>query len=365
MPVVPRARSGVTRGWIAVFAAAAGALLGGCGGGSAAVSAAAPSASAQLVVVLPGEDALAFVNPDRGEVARVAVGASPWGVAVSGGRAYVSTARHVAVVDTTRRRLITRVPYRTRVSRIERGEYRGGGMGVAASANGGRVYVGLNAEDGGRGTLEVLDTRRLSIVDTAPIGVRPFDVLVSRDGDSVYTVDHDSYGVTALDARTLRGRFFPVAPLGRGAFEKLNYGAVDARGRVLLPVNGEVLAILDPRTGSVARRPLRARVHQAGVAISRGRLLTVGAEALDGDRGPNLSIYDLASRRERVLPLRRPHEDLAVSADGRAAYLTGGYTRGGWNGITIVTLASGRTRELPLPGMPLGIAVLPGRAATR
>lgn len=308
--------------------------------------------------MLPGEDALALVDPARGEVARVGVGASPWGVAVSGGRAYVSTARHVAVVDVGGRRVLARVPYRTRVRRVERGEYRGGGMGIAVSADGSRVFVGLNAEDGGRGMLEVLDTRRLAIVGAAPIGKRPFDVLVSRDGRAVYTVDHDSYGVTVLDARTLRGRFLRVAPLGGGAFDKLNYGAVDARGRVLLPVNGEVLAILNPRTGTITRRRLRARVHQAGVAISRGRLLTIGAEALEGDRGPNLSVYDLATGRERILALRRPHEDVAASADGRFAYLSGGYTRGGWNGVTVVTLASGRTRELPLPGLPLGIAVL-------
>lgn len=149
-----------------------------------------------------------------------------------------------------------------------------------------------------------------------------------------------------------------IAPLGVGAFDKLNYGAVDGRGRVLLPINGRVLATLDPRTGRVRTRPMRADVHQAGVVFSRGRLLTVGAESLVGG-SPNLSVYELAAGRERVLPLRRPHEDIAVSADGRTAYLTGGYTRGGWSGMTVVTLANGRMRELRLPAEPLGIATIP------
>jgi hypothetical protein len=272
----------------------------------------------------------------------------------------VSAARHVAVVDLRRRRVVARVPYLDRPERVRFGEYRAGGMGIAVAPGGRRVYIGVNAESGGRGRVEVLDTRRLRMVGGVQIGVRPFDLLAARGGRSVFSVDHDSYGVSVVDTRTLRSRFLSLAPLGRGAFDKLNYGAVDGRGRLLLPINGEVLAVLDPRSGRLTRRPMRARVHQAGVAISRGRLLTVGAESLGGG-SPNLSIYDLASGRERLVPLDRPHEDIAVGSGGRVAYLSGGYTRGGWAGITAVTLGSGRLRELRLDDEPLGIAVLPPR----
>lgn len=204
--------------------------------------------------------------------------------------------------------------------------------------------------------LEVLDARRLKMVGGARIGERPFDVLAAEDGRSVFTVDHDSYGVTAVDTRTLGTRFLPVAPLGRGAFDKLNYGALDEAGRLLLPINGEILAALDQRSGRVTTRRMRSRVHQAGVALSRGRLLTVGAESLEGG-SPNLSIYDLATGRERIVPLDRPHEEIAVDAEGAVAYLSGGYTRGGWAGITAVRLGSGRVREIRLDDEPLGIAL--------
>lgn len=333
-------------------------MLTACGGGTAVagtVAAAAPS----LAVVLPDRDALALVDPASGVVAAVGVGASPWDVVVSGGRAYVSAARHVAVVDLRARRVIARVRYRTPVPRVERGEYRAGGMGLVADAARQRVYVGVNGSDGSRGALEILDTRRLRNLGSVRTGVRPFDVLLAPGGATVYTVDHDSYGVTAVAATTRRSRFLPVAPLGRGAFDKLNYGAVDGAGRLLLPLNGRVLAVVDPASGRVSGRPMRSRVHQAGVALSRGSLLTVGAEALEAGSSPNLSVFDLASGRERVLPLRRPHEAVAVSRDGSRAYLTGGYTRGGWSGITVVTLATGTARELPLPSPPLGIATLP------
>lgn len=312
----------------------------------------------RLAVVLPGRGELALVDPRRGARARIGVGASPWGVAVAGDRAYVSAARHVAVVDLRRRRLIARVPYRRPVAAVDYGEDRAGGMGIAVAPGGRRVYVGVHADGGGRGRLEVLDTRALRIVGSAPIGVRPFDVLAGRDGRTAFSIDHDSYGVTAVDGETLRTRFYSVAPLGRGAFDKLNYGAVDARGRLLLPVNGEVLAVLDPRTRRVRRRAMRAEVHQSGVAVSRGRLLTIGAESLTGG-SPNLSVFDLRTGRERIVTLGRPHEDIAVGEDGKIAYLSGGYTRGGWAGFTEVDLDSGRVRETRLDDRPLGIAIVP------
>lgn len=346
---------GRPRAAVVVACATALAALAACGGGGGRPADAATAAGvARLAVVLPARDALALVDPERGVVAEIGVGASPWGVAVSGPRAYVSTARHVAVVDLPQRRVIARVPYRTRIPAIERGEYRRGGMGIAVAPGGRRVYVGVHT--GGRGRLEILDARRLTAAAAVRTGIRPFDVLADPGGKVVYTVDHDSYGVTRVEVRSRRTRAFRVAPLGSGAFDKLNYGALDARGRLLLPINGEVLAVLDPATGRVRRRSMRSRVHQAGTVRSGTRLLTIGSESLGEGRGPSLSVFDLRSGREQVIPLRRPHEDLVTSRSGRTAYLSGGYTRGGWPGITAVSLRTGRARELRLPAEPLGIA---------
>jgi hypothetical protein len=62
---------------------------------------------------------------------------------------------------------------------------------------------------------------------------------------------------------------------------------------------------------------------------------------------------------ERVVPLDGPHEDVAVSRDGRTAYVTGGFTRDGyWNGVTVVDPASGDTRRVAAGERPLGLAVL-------
>lgn len=63
---------------------------------------------------------------------------------------------------------------------------------------------------------------------------------------------------------------------------------------------------------------------------------------------------------ERVVPLDGPHEDVAVSADGRTAYVTEGFTRDGYgNGITVVDLTGAkRPFEVVAGARPLGIAVL-------
>ncbi|WP_375546882.1 hypothetical protein [Streptomyces gossypii] len=55
---------------------------------------------------------------------------------------------------------------------------------------------------------------------------------------------------------------------------------------------------------------------------------------------------------ERHYPLDGPHEDAAVSRNGRTAHVTGGFTRDGfWNGLAVIDLAvidldSGDTHRL-------------------
>ncbi|WAM00571.1 hypothetical protein [Streptomyces sp. Je 1-369] len=50
---------------------------------------------------------------------------------------------------------------------------------------------------------------------------------------------------------------------------------------------------------------------------------------------------------------------VAVSAAGRTAYVTGGFTRDGYgNGISVVDAEDGSVRRLPAGERPLGVAVL-------
>ncbi|MFC8588838.1 YncE family protein [Streptomyces sp. NPDC057217] len=359
-------------------------LLAGCAQGSGGTAGAGPSASGgatsgkaasspgggpvpgTLLVTDFGSDTVTFVDPARGATGSVEVGTAPYGLALGAdGRAWVATAEGVAVVDTAARKRLALIPYRTDTGPVTTGEYRGGGMGIALAPDGRRAYVGVNVP-GGNGALEVIDTAALRVTGAVPVGRRPFDVDVSRDGAEVYATNHDSFDVTVVAAGTLESRRVEVAPYGTegglGSWLKPHYAAVrPSDGRLLLPFEGERLAVVDPRTGRTEIEPMTANTHQHGVAVtSGGTLLAVGTGPIDpdADRGPSLTVR-APDGTERVYPLEGPHESVAVSRDGRTAYVTGGFTRDGhWDGLTVVDLASGDSRRLAAGSRPLGIAVL-------
>nr|WP_202455353.1 hypothetical protein [Streptomyces sp. SID8367] len=325
------------------------------------------TAEGTLLVADFGADTVSFVDPDHGVTDSVKVGRAPYGLVVGDdGRAWVATAEGVAVVDTAARERVALIPYRTKhLGPVTDGEYRGGGMGIALAPDGRHVYVGVNVPDG-NGTLETVDTATREVVDTTPVGRRPFDVDVSRDGREVYATDHDSFDVTVLDTGSGDTRRIEVAPYGTegglGSWLKPHYTAVrPSDGKLLLPFEGEKLVVVDPETGRSRIERMTANTHQHGVTVTPdGTLFVVGTGPIDPaeDEGPSLTVRT-KDGREKVIPLEGPHEDVAVSADGRTAYVTGGFTRDGyWNGITVVDVDSGDTRRLAAGERPLGIAVV-------
>jgi hypothetical protein len=159
-------------------------------------------------------------------------------------------------------------------------------------------------------------------------------------------------------------RSLKVTPLGNNSFDKPHYAVIRASdGHLLLPVQGRVLVDLDPVSGRYTTTPLKAETHQHGLALTPDgqKLLIVGTgPAGEVNGGPGLDILDLASNKEENLPLDQPHENVAISPDGRWAYLTGGYSfaNGGWDGLTIVDLLNRTTRKLAVPDRPLDIALV-------
>lgn len=309
--------------------------------------------------------------PEQGAVRRIRVGAAPWGVGVDAahGVGYAATAEGLAVIDLdrfTRRRLVR---YRHRTNRVGQGEYRPGGLGLAVSPSGDRVYVAVT-DGGGDYHLEVFDTKKGRFVADVPVGLRPFDVLVAPDGAWAATVDHDSFTLTVVDARTLKPRTHRIAPFGSegglASWEKAHYGAVDAAGRILLPYQGLLVADVDPRSGRFRTVESRADSHAHGTALAGRRLLTVGTGAFGNANGePNLSILNLDTGRERIVPLAKPHETVAVWRDSDGsdfAAVAGGNTRDqGWDGVTLVKLKGRDTRRIAVPGYPQAIVSYTGR----
>ncbi|MFB7672148.1 hypothetical protein ACFC26_12085 [Kitasatospora purpeofusca] len=340
---------------------------------SATATATAGAPSPALLVTDFGADTVTFVDPARpgraADLGSVRVGTAPYGLAVApDGTAWVATAEGVAAVDTRTRTRVALVPHTTRTGPVTTGEYRGGGMGIALSPDGARAYVGVNVP-GGNGTLEVVDTASRTVVQVVPVGRRPFDVDVSADGRQVYVTDHDSFDVTTVDTATWATRRTEVAPYGTegglGSWLKPHYAAVrPSDGALLLPFEGERLAVVDPSTGRVTVEPMTANTHQHGVtAAPDGTLYIVGTGPIDpaADAGPSLTVR-APDGSERLVPLDGPHETVTLSPDARTAYVSGGFTReGGWDGLTVVDTATGRTTRLPVGHLPLAVAVLPDR----
>jgi ankyrin repeat protein len=305
-----------------------------------------------------------LVDSAGGVIAQIEAGAAPWGLAHAGNQLYVATAEGIAVIDLNRRERLALVPYQSDIGPPQYGEYRPGGMGIAAAPDGGQVYVGVYVP-GQPSRLEILDTESLTMMSSVPVGTRPFDVLVSADGREVFTIDHDSYSVTAVDPVTLETRTLNVAPLGRGAFDKPHYAALAADGQLWLPFQGQVLVRLDPAKGQIDPFSLTANTHQHGVASTPDghQVLIVGTGAAGRASGESsLTIFDTRTMKEEILPLARSHEDITVSPDGHYAYLTGGYLLGeGWQGLTVVDLQQRTFSELSITGYPLDIVALPLR----
>src|SRR4051794_32958506 len=145
----------------------------------------------------------------------------------------------------------------------------------------------------------VRELSRLFIV----IGLRPFDVLLSPDEREVYTIDHDSYSLTAVDTGSLSPRQIGVLPLGRGAYDKPHYGAVDAHGHIWLPIQGKVMVDLDPGSGRATSTALSADTHQHDITFTPDGhpLLILGSGPAGGAvQGPSLTIFDTDSGLDEV-----------------------------------------------------------------
>ena len=316
-----------------------------------------------LLVSNAAADTVSYIDPRRGVISGLQVGKAPFGIATDDrGRAYVATAEGVVVLDIASRTRLALIPYTAEIGPPGFGEYRKGGMGIDVSADGRFIYAGVYLGEQVN-QIEVIDSLRGEVIASYPIGKRPFDVLLSADGRFVYSVDHDSYSITRVDLTSGTTNQIEVAPLGYGAFDKPHYGVFDGKGRLFLPVQGQALVVLDPVNENSEVYPLSADTHQHGVAITSdgSRLVIVGTGAAGGARqGPSLTLYDLHTNEETLLPLARTHEEVALSKDGRYAYLTGGQSfTGGWNGLSVVDLETTQTRFIEVPDQPLGIVTIP------
>lgn len=337
------------------------------------ISTSRPGHGTTFVVTESHSDRIAFVDltdPGSPVESEVVVGEAPWAVAVHEGsrRAYVSTAVGLAVVDLDVRERIALVPYLAQPTVVEYGEERPGGTGVVVTPDGSAVYVAVTRA-GLNSVVERFDTAAEAFTDSFEVGLRPFDVQISPAGDEVYTIDHDSFTLNTIRLPEHVVTSAEIAPFGTEgglmSHYKPHYAAVAEDGTLYLPYQGQGLVVYSPGTRTYETRAMTADSHQHGVGLTTdGRLLVVGVGAIGGaTKGPSLTIRDLGSGEETVLPLEKGHENVVEWLDApdgrRKAILTGGSTsRGPWDGLAIVDLESLAVSEIAVPRRPqMGVLI--------
>jgi YVTN family beta-propeller protein len=305
-----------------------------------------PWSSYHLLVANNGSAEVTIVEPGAGRVVgRIAVGETPWDVVVSPDyrRAFVSTRTGVAEIDLPAQR-VTRTIGTSFQAR-----------GLALTPDGRTLYVGSQAG----GTVAAIDLDTTFTTDLAS-GELHFGVAISPDGRWVLAPSHYSRSMTAIDATERRvARQVPVDPLGAGAFNLPHYTVVSPDSKyAYLPFQGRMLARVTLGTWVVEYFPLAIDAHQHGLAISPdGRRLYV----VNVTQHDSLSEIDTSDFREvRRIPVGASHERVILSPDGTTAFLSGGYTLGGHDNLTVIDLAQGQVMTIPSGGVrPVGLALIP------
>ena len=259
---------------------------------------------------------------------------------------------------------------------------------IAASPDGRRAYV-ADARDTSITVIEAHGTPRVAATWGLPDSIRVHDLSASADGRTVWAVSGGRQIALELDAATGRVR-------RRFALSRPGSWLIDARGAtdpvVVAHLEGAAVTVIDPVTGrqsvlearegeidavanpggdqvwSVNMRDGQVTVYdrRSGRTLSRehagseaGRVLFTpdGRTVLVVASGDSALVALDARTRQRVGAARVPRgpKVLALSADGRRAYLT--HPEG--ETLTMVDLATMAVlRTVPVPGTPDGVAVL-------
>lgn len=264
-------------------------------------------------------------------VATIAVGACPYGVAVSPGGAYAYVTNRdsnsVSVIDGRALRETARIAMGSRP------------FGIAVDPSGRRVYVATPDSN----LVSVIDAMSQSIIgaiSVAPDSIRPSGVIVSPDGSRLYVGASPpspsfSSNVVVVDTRTLRA----IATIG--ASDAGISMALDAAGRRLYTTGIYGGAIIDTTINQQVGRLLptsdsfswAVALDPSGSLAYASVLYPGGAPPgrFDGVRVVDLSTGALIARIAVATPL-----GLSVEPSGRRVYVASSST----NSVSVIDTAT-------------------------
>ncbi|TGD85651.1 YncE family protein [Mycolicibacterium sp. CH28] len=248
------------------------------------------SSSVTVAVTVGGGDALG-------------IGGTPYGVAMSvdGTRAYVTdTANNrVSVIDIAKQAV---------VSSIAVGK---SPWGIAVGPDG-RAYV-VNSSDG---TVSVIDTTGNTVLGNLYVGNSPTSVAVNTDGSKVYVTNTNDDTVAAIDTTTFKRTYIKVGD---------NPFGVAVAGNKVFVTNeyDDTVSVIDTATNTVIAT-VAVGDHPTGIAAGGGRVVVAnaGSSTVDGDG--SVSVIDagtLAVIGSQISVGDFP-TNVVLDADGTRAYVT-------------------------------------------
>ncbi|MBV8341553.1 MAG: hypothetical protein JO173_04160, partial [Gammaproteobacteria bacterium] len=186
------------------------------------------------------------------------------------------------------------------------------------------------------GSVTAVDTRRLAVVATTPVGKRPRGLALSRDATRLFVAlsgvpkcpppvpdeecaklprDRAADGIAVVDAATLR-----VLEVFRGVSDPERI-ALSPDGRRLYVTDEDAarLTVLDAAHGSTIASAPVGREPEGVRASADGRLVLVTSETDD-----SIAIVDAHTHRVlRSVAVGKRPRDVAIAPDGRSAYVSG------------------------------------------
>ena len=288
----------------------------------------------------------------------------------------------IALVDPSRHSVATTIQVGEEITDWQGNVVRDGVSAAVADPDGTRLYVLVSSATGGAGHLATIDAASGAVLARLPVGIAPWLLLLSRDGDRAFVANGNGYyeqpSLSIVDLQRWQVIDEVGLPNGTvGLFPSADGRLLFARTRERQredwsrEVVVEQVVAVDPTNGAVAFSiPLHTGIGSIdGIAVlPDGRTLLADTTDVRDDAPERVAVIDL-ERRETVAhievpassPSYRGSATFAASADGTEVY-RGTQDRSG--AVTVIDpIARTVTGQIPVTGGFVAPAFTPDGAA--
>lgn len=275
-----------------------------------------PLSAAFAYVAMQGSGRVAVINTSsNATVATIAVGQTPYAVAVSPDGAFVYVANqgsnNVSIINTNTN---------TEVRKVDVGQ---GPSGIIVSADGKKVYVA----NGSSNTVTVIDAATYATT-TINVGVSPDGIAISPSGKTLYVVNRNSTFVSVINTDDLSS-------------VKISTGGVSPEGVAVSPdgtrvyvtnYNGRNITVIDAATNTPILPAIAVGINPRGIAVSID-----GSKVYVANAGSKtVSVIDTKTNAVTSVDVGTSPQGLSISPDGSMVYVA----NSGSNSMSVISTAA-------------------------